>query len=242
MKTSFSVLVVFLVSLGAQAGLPEQKNLLPHDVFVPVGFDDNDNSQIVIRGEFPNTCYKVGPTKIEATDHEKKEIRVSNSAYVYNQEECSLLPVTVPYEKTVDLGLLLAEEYKIVFSDENGKGFEKARIKVDTADNRDNPDNYLYAPTAEVFVRDPASEKPTVDLRGFFTNTCLKVDEVKLPEVENRVQIVLPIAKMEKRQNCLDLIVPFHHTVQLSEKPEGLTLMHVRVMNGQSLNKFVHFE
>ena len=46
---------------GDSAFKPEIVNIPLNKVYVPVGFDDNDRVQIVVEGDFPNTCYKIGP-------------------------------------------------------------------------------------------------------------------------------------------------------------------------------------
>ena len=40
----------------ALVGAPVEK------VFVPLGFDDNDNVEVVVHGHFQSTCFKVGPS------------------------------------------------------------------------------------------------------------------------------------------------------------------------------------
>src|SRR4051812_23862670 len=51
-------------------------------VYAPFGFDDNDNSEVVIHGHFPNTCYKTGPATA-LVDSNAKTITIDAQSYLY---------------------------------------------------------------------------------------------------------------------------------------------------------------
>ncbi|MEZ4750957.1 MAG: hypothetical protein R3B54_10145 [Bdellovibrionota bacterium] len=112
MKSIFFTLVlslIFAVNANADdADKPVLQAVASVKAFVPVGFDDNDQSQIVIAGRFPNTCYQVGPYEVKVDDADKS-ITVTQYAYVYSGV---CLRMLVPYTQTVELGCLIKANTK----------------------------------------------------------------------------------------------------------------------------------
>ncbi|MCB0418058.1 MAG: hypothetical protein KDD39_10425 [Bdellovibrionales bacterium] len=61
---TIALTLIFAVNVQADdADKPVLQAVSAAKAFIPVGFDDNDQSQLVIAGRFPNTCYQVGPCK-----------------------------------------------------------------------------------------------------------------------------------------------------------------------------------
>jgi len=195
-------------------------------VFVPLGFDDNDNVQVVIEGYFPNTCYKLGPSNIEVED---EKVKITPLAYFY-AGPC--LQMMVHYEKAVNLGLLKAGKYRVEISQ---TVLEVPPLVVKEADpNNATPDDFLYAPikSASIISQNP----PVLRLKGAFTNSCMKMEEVRVPPSYNRTVAVLPIATYKGQEGCAQVMMPFEQDVAISEKLAGRYLFHIRSLNGASVN------
>lgn len=230
-------LVAFLVLVPALVWAVEQIDYAPSEVFVPVGFDDNDNTQVVLDGIFPNTCYKVSEPSVEI-DKAGKKIQIVDKAFYHKGSVC--LYMLVPYFKTVNLGVLPEAQYDVEIRDASGRFIKAAAINVAKATTSD-PDNYLYAPVEEVVVNQSGAV-PQLVLRGNFTQSCLRVKEVKVSIYRNpnNVVVVQPIAE-EDGSVCKEVIKPFVERVELAEAPAGKALIHVRSLNGQALNRMINF-
>lgn len=230
-------LVAFLVLVPALVWAVEQIDYAPSEVFVPVGFDDNDNTQVVLDGIFPNTCYKVSEPSVEV-DKTNKKIQIVDKALYHKGSVC--LYMLVPYFKTVNLGVLPEAQYDVEIRDASGRFVKAASVNVAKA-TTSNPDDYLYAPVEEVVV-DQSGAAPKLILRGNFTQSCLRVKEVKVSfhKDPNNVMVVQPIAE-EDGSVCKEVSKPFVERIELDEALSGKTLIHVRSLNGQALNRMINF-
>jgi hypothetical protein len=100
------------------------------------------------------------------------------------------------------------------------------------------PDDFLYAPVDSVRVdHEEVEGEFSATLQGRFTNTCMKIDDVKIIG-DSKSLVALPVMKMISGDNCRDQEVPFSWKVDLpSNLPAGRHLLHVRSLNGKSINQ-----
>src|SRR4051812_31719710 len=116
---SFGFIALLCLSISAWSSVrptvevltPGTLNVIPDRVFAPLGFDDNDNIQIVLDGQLADTCYKLGPTHVRI-DQATHKILVRQSAFYYSGAWCA--EVRIPYVQTVNLGILPAGNYEIL--------------------------------------------------------------------------------------------------------------------------------
>lgn len=217
---------------------PERVDAPITAVHTPSALDDNDVAQFIIEGEFPNTCYTVGRVLVRARteDLEMGAIQFHLEALKTKRQNC--LEVKTPYLKTVDLGILPPGQFQIVsMKDQRAR----AVLNIVKAENRQQVDNYNYAPVDAMYIRDDAlGFRRLVVLIGSFTNSCMKfASAVPVYRAPNsKVIEILPIVEMKKDQLCLDVLIPFFQAVEVPEDmASGKYLFHVRTMNGNSLNK-----
>lgn len=212
---------------------PSLVNAPVTNVYTPSGFDDNDNAQVVVEGEFQNTCYKVGPVRLKV-DREEQKIQFQLMALKYSGP---CLEVRTPFIKVVDLGILPEGKYSV---SSVGKASRPAALSIHHTESK-MADDFLYAPVDSGFVRkNDAGDRRILTLTGAFPNSCMKFSEeentVLVKRVGNILE-VLPIVQMQKG-NCLTVMVPFTKSVFLSDEiPTGKYLVHIRTLNGQSYNK-----
>lgn len=205
----------------------------PEHVFTPLGFDSNDNSQVVLYGTLPNTCYKVGPIRYRV-DQKKKAVFVQSTAYHYPGHWCA--EVMVPYQQVVNLGILKEGNYDISVASRDGSYQNMGKLPVSTATST-KPDENLYAPVEQVFLRKgDGGASSEVVVSGVFRNTCMQLKELQVTYRPNRVIEVLPLAQI-RRTNCAPEMRPFTATAVLSGLAKGKALIHVRSLNGQALNQ-----
>jgi hypothetical protein len=220
------VFLCFQTNSVSQQATPELVNVGASSLYVPLGFDSNDNAQVVYEGYFPNTCYRTGPTLIEKNG---QKVTIQPQAY-YHSEAC--FQMMVHYSHVIDLGILKSGDYQVDVSatEENLGGLLSITPSV-------NPgtDDYLYAPVKHAAI---ISKKPTIlRLRGEFSNSCMSLKEIVVNKATSDTIAVLPIAQViEAGAPCADLAVPFVHDVPINQKLDGRYLFHVRSLNGASIN------
>ena len=99
------------VALAQDTSLEPKEILAPiQKVFLPTGFDNNDNTEVIVHGHFPNSCFKVGHSNYEV-DMNKKEITVSLSAYEYRSSFC--VQIVTPFTQSIKVGVLPAGNYNV---------------------------------------------------------------------------------------------------------------------------------
>lgn len=228
---------VFAMSTALAEG-PELVRAPVEKVFAPLGFDDNDDAEIVVYGHFPNSCYKVGPVKA-TTDTETKTITVNAQAWKYPGASCAM--VMAPFLQTIKLGPIAPGQYQIKVDDRPQA--ESLPLTIAAARTR-NPDDYLYAPVEHVEIKKDANGQKKVVLEGNYPYTfigCMKIVEVRERVTPGRVIVVQPVAQMfEDEADCVDQAQSKKFRVEqlVSDADEQAEyLAHVRVLDGQSLNR-----
>lgn len=225
-------LSIFLILLGALAeGSPPLVKVSLSKVFVPVGFDSNDLTQIVGVGVFPHTCYQVGPMDIDV-DEQAKIIRVKQHAYLY-PGHC--LPVTVPFQQVIDVGIIDVGNYEII-DDVSGNRLGSLPIRL-AKDIGPGTDDFPYAPVDDAYVKTNPGGPRTLLIQGTFTNSCMKMKRLDVTYYQD-VVVVLPISEMEKPENggCTAGLFGFTQKVPLVFPSKHAYLLHIRSMAGNAIN------
>lgn len=221
----FSVLVVAMTFTGV-ARADKVVDVEARQLFVPVGFDDNDEVVVVLDGYLRDTCHKMTEAVVQK-DLAHNTIQIQQRARVFEGGVC--LDMTVPYTNVIHLGALPTGSFTIATN--QGKVIE--RLNVNRAASP-GPDDHLYAPVDSARIADGK-----VVLEGRFTNTCLQIQEVKVEHTGNTIQ-VLPIMSLvpetQAGGKCEATEVAFEQSVALPALNAGRYLLHVRSLNGQSVN------
>jgi len=220
---------------GASMAHADSSRLTPikdtRNLFVPVGFDDNDEAVVVLDGYIGDPCQKLRTPVVEI-DIVQKTIRVTPmSERVGNH--CP--EIYVPYQQVVSLGVLPEGRYFVQTFDER-----LGEILVIKRAPSSSPDDYLYAPVESAHITSRLDGQTTAIIQGRFTDTCLAMDEARVIE-SGRVFEVLPIMKKMARDPqgnaCAVTDKPFESRVELPRLSAGRYLLHVRSLNGQSVNQ-----
>lgn len=230
MKALISLL--FLVSahfVGAQDLHPQIVKVPYQHLYVPQGFDSNDSVQFAAEGMFPNACYKVAGADV-AVDEEAKTIRLEGRAFFY-QGLCAT--VIIPFQQVISVGIVRTPGlYKII----DGAGVVLGEINIAQASSA-LEDDYLYAPVQKIFVEE--GNDPILNLRVEFTNSCMRLKEVKV-EREPDVIVILPIAEyIPQPEGCKEGYFPILEKVVLDSLENKRYLIHVRTTGSQALNEIL---
>ncbi|MBC7661189.1 MAG: hypothetical protein H7249_15940 [Chitinophagaceae bacterium] len=244
MKTLFltlSLTAIAGLSAKAQAAGPLEITAPVDSIFIPNGFDDNDNVEIVVKGNFPDTCYQVG--KISAAiDAKTRIVTVSASSLRYPGVLC--IKTITPFIQSVKLGALATGDYQAVYADNKNVS---SSFKVESR-KTESADDYLYA-TVENASIDVNTEngKQSLRLQGhfpYFFVGCMAIKEVRITRSPSDVLVVLPIAEIVNTEICEKQPADhsFEYTSELPESFVGEGLLHVRTLDGMSLNRFLNIK
>jgi hypothetical protein len=217
---------------------PRLVTIAPENVFVPPGFDSNDNAQITITGSYPNTCYKSAPASV-TVDEQNKRIVLRNQSYL--RTSCWCLQMLVPYVQTVDIGVLKAGSYSILVEQSTGELSKQTDLSVAVSANA-GPDDDLYAHVQEVRLDSSNSAgAKTLTLSGILTSSCMRIQEIKVAYHSSRVIEIRPLVSVQNQPDCASARIPFEERVVLTPSWQGTGLIHVRTLNGQSINRVAEF-
>lgn len=196
------------------------------EVFVPRGFDDNDEVVAVVDGYLPDTCYKIAYNEVHYLAAEHKYV-IFQFARKFN---ALCLQARVPFFAEVQFGILPLGDFQVT-----SPGALSERLQVAEAVSA-GPDDRLYAPIDAARVIDTAEGGQEATLSGRFTNTCMQLDGVNVVNSGKTLE-VLPIMYVQDRDDCAETEVPFTWTFGLpASVTEGRRLLHVRSLNGKAVN------
>lgn len=217
---------------------PELVTAPIENVFTPIGFDDNDNVEVVLHGHFTNSCTKVGPVSARVSE-ENKTIYVTAQSWYEDLPFCEGQEMYNPFTQSVQVGLLKAGSYEVKVE---GSPDVQARPLVVKEHTVPTLDDYLYASVTSFEVREESErQRQRYTLRGVFPKQphgCLAIKRVDTKIVDGNVVVILPIAELKEGAECETVASrEFVRTVTLPSYLSGRYLFHVRVLNGQSLNQ-----
>ncbi len=223
----FFIILVGLPRLRAGENSPISAAI--DQIFVPTGYDSNDQIEIVVDGHLPDTCYRLDKEEV-VWDPFNHKVKINVSA----QKVGPCLGVSVPFNITVKLGTVLSGKYTIL--SEN----VQAILLVNPA-KVVGQDDFPYAPVDDAYIEYIPGIGHRVWIEGRFTNTCLKIYEIKVVDSGRTIQ-VLPFMKMTKEddfgQPCQTTNRAFGMVTALPKRAEaGRFLVHIRSLNGRSINR-----
>ena len=240
------VLVLSVVGISSAKAKSQIVELPIARIFVPArGFDDNDSVEAVVDGELPNACYLLEKQSIKVDESSKVitvrqfAIRLGSGTCKEGSEPNSPEFITpIPFTETISLGKLDSGDYKIAYYPKPELQSLKAFLVGSSP--VPNLDSLPYAMVTEVSVSDVVTlSKPIqVEIRGILNNSCYHLNEKIGIETIDNVTVVLPTVTIDRQAACLMFTRPFTAGVTLPPiLSEGRYLVHVRSMNGKSLNR-----
>ncbi len=230
-----------LITSSAEADSGQDPSLVAapvEKVFVPLGFDNNDNVEVVIHGHFPNTCFKIGPSTA-TVDAAAKTVTISAQAYQYSSLLCA--QVLVPFIADISLGLMKEGEYTVTVVGFPDLVIAPLIVGVSTTSN---PDDFLYAPAEQATLEKNAQGFDIVKIEGVYPYMfvgCMNIKEIKVSEAPGQVIVVQPIAEILDDQFCSPLSSKKFSLEKVIGFPltSSEYLIHVRTLSGSSVNRFI---
>lgn len=232
-------LAITVIVLGAKADHTVETQI--EKVFVPsVGYDSNDNVQVMLDGSLSNQCQQVSDTDVRF-DSDNRVFYVRQMAKVRSLKECHLSPLPrhlgLPghFSKEISLGILKAGEYRVEFRTKDGwtgRSFVVSETQVETTDDE------IYAPVSNFFVPEMMDETENVQivLTGVIGSRCLGWKDVEI-EQQNDIIIIKPKMQIVSTNFCSITPWPLEKIISLGKLKAGRYMVHVRSMNGQGLSR-----
>ncbi len=199
-------------------------------MFIPGGFDSNDQVQVTLDGYLPNACYKLAQPRIafDSTTHTYTVTTVANS---FEADNVACGTYVVPYTVSATLGQVPAGDYII-----ETLGAQKMALHVKESSGV-GPDDFLYAPVDHIHVRVDLTQKSIVtSIEGRFTNSCMRWKEIKIID-EGSTVIVIPIIRLEERADCVSREMTYKTMeAMIPWRQPGRYMVHVRGLSGAATN------
>jgi hypothetical protein len=242
MKTSNIILSLGLIlsaSTQAQTDKPFIVDAPVEAIFIPSGFDDNDNVEVVLHGTFPDGCHRISGATAEI-DNEKRRITLYAKAEIDQDAYC--VQSLTPYIEPIALGNLEEGSYQVVAAS-NPEIMES--LAVDRR-KTESPDDYLFAPVEHAYIDiNRETGKQSLKLQGHFPHYligCMVLRDVRVRRDPVDVLVVQPIAELVNTEVCASQPADrsFEYTVGLQEPFHGEGLLHIRSLHGNSINRFLN--
>lgn len=197
--------------------------------YIPEGFDSNDAIEFVLEGAFPSTCYRPGFVGA-LVQRIGNRIEVDSTAFFYDG---LCLDVMVPFSQTVLLAPIPAGRYTVAQARSPnvlGELIVKPALSAE-------PDDQLYAPISQAMFQQRGGGGEVL-LTGTFPTNCFSIADVQV-KVGRSAIVLLPIATSSQGTSCVPAAVPFQRRVVIPSIPRGRYVLHVRSMNGHSVNSLI---
>ncbi len=232
-----SLLTLAMASLAtAQADESRTGELVRIDattVFVPIGFDDNDEAEVVVEGFLPSGCYRQAKPEV-TIDHAARTVEITPMA---RQFGAPCVQVLVPYFFEVKLGQLEPGPYAVEVQGVTTSLTESLQVKRAIGTS---PDDFDYLPVDDVRVdRNADTGALEAVIYGRITNRCMSWSRA-IVEDNGKTVNILPIMAFDTTPgaNCRTVEMRFKQTIALPETVStGRHLLHVRSLNGDAMNR-----
>jgi len=221
------VMAVGASDMNAYASTPTLATVPIENVYVPTGFDANDNAEVIVHGFLPNLCHKSPQTKIEVKGN-RIDIKVEALNYESDNPFCA--PLVVPFVQAISLGVLDKGNYNIHVNN-NTVYQREAGIQI-AESNSDAVDEHIYAAVEYV---DRTDDRKVV-LKGYNPSDCLELEEIQVISNNKDTYSILP--KMRQTSSfCPMKMVPFEYEMEVPNTIQrDKVLLHVRAMQGKAVN------
>lgn len=206
-------------------------------LFVPAGFDNNDNVELVVSGHFPNTCYSRNKVDVKVADD---QINVRVTAFTRRDSSEKCIDMVVPFTEVVTVGNLQAGNYKVVVNEAPGaKGLHDT---LNVTESRSNSmDDYIYAQVDYIDLGFTGGLDGSAFLAAELPSPCLEFDRVEYLSNGKDTVSIMPIMK-QLSDFCPMKMVPYQIPVKfdLASLPAKQVLLFGRTVDGKSVSKIIN--
>jgi hypothetical protein len=205
-------------------------------LYVPKGFDNNDNVELVVTGNFPNPCYIKNTSVVEVIGD---KIHVTVTALKKDDpshEICAAM--TVPFSANISIGNLQGGDYQVIVNENSP--FEQKKIMTVEVSPNNSMDDHLYPIIEYVDLGFMGGLSGEATILAKSPSDCMVFDRVEYLSNEDDTLSILPIMKKvsntcNKSNKIIEIPVKFN----LKEFKHEKVLLFVRSLEGTSVNQFI---
>jgi hypothetical protein len=209
------------------------------------GYEEKNNIEVILWGKLPNQCYTLSQSDVARADGSStlwlRQYAIHDTSGVCADESTMPDHMKVPVQYTVDVsvGHLAAGTYTFQYADSAAK--VQSRTMQVAPNVTPTVDTLPYAAVTAAIAPDVLNGAKHLKVRvtGVLNSTCTKLDpNIKILR-ENDVFVLMPTISVIPGATCGEIMDPFGQDVDLGTTFPGPHLIHVRSMNGKSVNKVV---
>lgn len=227
LRFNLSTLFITLFAVTGMAGVTEVI-VDPGRIHLANGFDSNDDVEVVITGDLPDTCHGKPQGKVAVKD---QKIIIDIKSPLIHDKKTICVKTLVPYIVSVPVGKLNEGNYTVAVN--AGEKGEKNGELVIAKPNSKTIDDFTYANVTNVRIE---NDKNALRLEGAHPSSCVVVERVDLiPNEANDTIAVLPIVK-QLFDICDRKMKPFVVEIPVDNLENDDLVYHVRMNNGKALN------
>jgi hypothetical protein len=233
---TFIALFILTMTFNIQAQTPLVVEAPLDYIFIPNGFDNNDNVEVVITGKFPSPCYTRNKVTVDVKDSTVRILITSLARQNLSSSFCE--PLAVPFKEIVTVGNLQGGKYQVVVN-EGGKHQLNGELTVDVS-NSEAVDDHLYANVEYIDTGFTGGLSGDALLVGTAASSCLELDRVEYLTNNKDTLSVLPIMKKissycPEKSHRLEVPIKFDPSAFSHRK----VLLFVRSIDGKSIINLV---
>ncbi len=225
------------VSFCAIASSTPEVIVSPVDhLFVPVGFDNNDNVEVIVSGKFPNPCFI--KNKIDVSVKEAK-IFITVTALKREDNTSDLCePMAIPFKEEIALGNLQGGTYEIVVN--GGTRYSQKENLLVAASSSDSVDDHLYPIVEYIELGFTGGLSGDAVLYAKTPSDCVAFDHLEYFSNKKDTISILPVMKKigtvcNETRSRIEIPIKFN----LKTLPHSEVLLYVRSIEGKSVNSII---
>lgn len=205
-------------------------------LFIPAGFDNNDNVEVVVTGHFPSTCYSRNRVFVKVSGD---VIDVQVNAYHNRDASAKCVAMVIPFTEVVTIGNLQAGDYTIKVNEASKKSLKD---KMAIAESRSNSmDEFIYAQVDFIDLGFTGGTTGSAFLHAQRSSPCVEFDHVEYLSNGKDTISIMPIMK-QVSDFCPMKMVPYQIPVEydLANLPSDKVLLFSRSIDGKSVSTIVN--
>jgi hypothetical protein len=201
-------------------------------LFVPAGYDNNDNVELVVTGVFPNTCYSNYKSEVKVSGD---QINIKVLALTKeNEANVNCENIEVAYKEVVTVGSLQGGNYKVLVN-------EKKQDTLNISEASTNSvDDHVYAVVDYIDLGFTGGASGDALIVGTTPNGCFEFDKVEYLSNNKDTLSIMPILKKVrdicgKKRSRIYVPVKFNPAHFNNDQ----VLLFTRTIQGKSVNAVV---
>lgn len=237
MKNLTMVFAVLTFSILVHASEPKVIISPVNHLFVPSGFDNNDNVEVIVTGQFPSPCYITNKVDVKQIND---KIFITVTALQRESSKSDLCePMVIPFKEEITVGNLQGGDYEIIVNEKTPyEQKEKLNVAVSSSTS---VDDHLYPIVEYIELGFTGGLGGDALLHAKVPSDCLVFERVDYLSNNKDTISILPIMKKvssvcNEGNERIQIPVKF----KLRSLSNKAILIYVRSIEGKSANTIIN--